>query len=144
MQRGGDAQKGYDTLVNNGIVACGIPWSIYSRVFGAAPDEDRLPGRTGRNATLPFNQTALTTSAGVEVVSANCLTCHAGRINGRLETMGWKHTVVDHGKPGEVDDAAKRALYDTDQLGYSNAGHTFGDVLTDVDRKAVLEYLKTL
>lgn len=30
------------------------------------------------------------------------------------------------------------------QLGYSNAGHTFGDGLSDADRTAVIEYLKTL
>ncbi|MCC6279232.1 MAG: c-type cytochrome [Saprospiraceae bacterium] len=34
--------------------------------------------------------------------------------------------------------------YDTTLPGYGNGGHTFGDVLTDNERKAVLEYLKTL
>ncbi len=34
--------------------------------------------------------------------------------------------------------------YNTDLPGYSNAGHYFGDRLTDGERTAVLEYLKTL
>ncbi len=34
--------------------------------------------------------------------------------------------------------------YNTDLPGYSNEGHYFGDRLTDNERKAVLEYMKTL
>ncbi|MBI3072776.1 MAG: c-type cytochrome [Deltaproteobacteria bacterium] len=83
-QRAGDPDAGYVALVNNGYVSCGIPYSLYARFAGPAPASMRLPGRTGRNATLPYNMTAFTTKAGVEVVSANCLTCHAGHIKGRL------------------------------------------------------------
>jgi mono/diheme cytochrome c family protein len=83
-QRGGDPAAGYDDLVNRGYVTCGVPYSLYTRFFGAAPDEQRLPGRTGHNAELPYGQTALVTASGVEVVSANCLTCHAGSIDGQL------------------------------------------------------------
>jgi hypothetical protein len=35
-------------------------------------------------------------------------------------------------------------VYDTSQPGRSNAGHTYGDALTDEERWAVIEYLKTL
>jgi mono/diheme cytochrome c family protein len=35
-------------------------------------------------------------------------------------------------------------VYDTSVPGYSNAGHLFGDALTDDQRDAVLEYIKTL
>ena len=83
-QRDGDPQKGYSALVNNGYVSCGVPYSLYAQYFGAAPDSQKLPGRTGHNADLPYNQTALTTAGGVEVVSANCLSCHAARLNGEL------------------------------------------------------------
>jgi hypothetical protein len=34
--------------------------------------------------------------------------------------------------------------YDTTRIGYSNRGHTFGDGLSLSDRRALLEYLKTL
>jgi mono/diheme cytochrome c family protein len=94
-QRPGDPQKGYDALVNRGYVSCGIPYSIYSQFFGSAAESEKIPGRTGRNQQLPFNQTALTTAAGVEVVTANCLTCHAGNINGQL-VVGLGNTEQDY------------------------------------------------
>src|SRR5438445_10172496 len=75
-QRDGDAAAGYHALVNNGYVGCGIPYATYSQVFGAAAASDQLPGRDGHNATLPFGQTAFTQPSGVEVVTANCLSCH--------------------------------------------------------------------
>ena len=44
-------------------------------------------------------------------------------------------------------DASKKngyALYDTSLPGNSNKGHTYGDELTDQERTALIEYLKTL
>nr|WP_162932195.1 hypothetical protein [Solimonas sp. K1W22B-7] len=38
----------------------------------------------------------------------------------------------------------KRFVYDTRSLGNANTGHQFADVLTDQERKAIIEYLKTL
>jgi hypothetical protein len=35
-------------------------------------------------------------------------------------------------------------IYNTTLKGYGNYGHYFGDKLSDAERKAVLEYLKTL
>jgi len=86
-QREGDPTAGYAALVNNGYVSCGIPYSAYSQVFGDAPEDLRLPGRTGHNETLPYNFTAFVTKSGVEVVGPNCLSCHAGHILGKL-TVG--------------------------------------------------------
>jgi cytochrome c5 len=83
-QRPGDPEKGYTALVTGGYVSCGIPYSAYSSVFGPAPEALRLPGRTGKNADLPYYYTAFTAPSGVEVVSANCLLCHAGTIEGKL------------------------------------------------------------
>jgi mono/diheme cytochrome c family protein len=62
---------------------------LYSQFFGGAADSQKLPGRTGHNADLPYNQTALTTASGVEVVSTNCLACHAARLPGSAKlTVG--------------------------------------------------------
>jgi mono/diheme cytochrome c family protein len=83
-QRTGDAQAGYAALVNKGYVSCGMPYSLYAQFFGAAPAAQRLPGRDGDNAALPYFFTAFTAASGVEVVGLNCLTCHAGSINGKL------------------------------------------------------------
>jgi mono/diheme cytochrome c family protein len=63
--------------VNGGYVSCGVPWSIYRMAMGDAPKSLRLPGRRGHNARLSYEVTALETSRGVEVVTANCLGCHA-------------------------------------------------------------------
>jgi hypothetical protein len=83
-QRDGDAAAGYAALLNKGYVTCGMPWSVYAQIAGPTPPELLLPGRAGHNAELPYNQNAVLAASGVEVVSANCLTCHAGRINNQL------------------------------------------------------------
>ena len=36
------------------------------------------------------------------------------------------------------------AIYDTTQFGHGNMGHTFGDSLSDEERFAVIEFLKSL
>ncbi len=51
------------------------------------------------------------------------------------EVPGWKYTA--HESPDE-------SVYNTTLPGYGNYGHTFGDRLTDRERKAIIEYLKTL
>ncbi len=50
--------------------------------------------------------------------------------------VGWNYTV----ETSKVD--AK--TYNTAAYGYSNTGHTYGDFLTVTERKALIEYLKTL
>ena len=40
---------------------------------------------------------------------------------------------IDHG-----------AIYDTKEFGHGNMGHTFGDNLTEDERFAVIEFLKSL
>ncbi len=56
---------------------------------------------------------------------------------------GWKVTEVrdvnDKLTPHEA-----RKIYDTSKPGRGNAGHTYGDELTDEQRAQVIEYLKTL
>ena len=56
-------------------------------------------------------------------------------------------TSYDHAKLGWLYDPApknKKWTFDTSLPGYGNGGHTFGDKLSDADRWAVVEYLKTL
>jgi len=49
------------------------------------------------------------------------------------------------GKPFVAPEAVDHgALYDTQQFGHNNSGHTFGDRLTDDERRAVIEFLKSL
>lgn len=52
------------------------------------------------------------------------------------EKLGWQFKQVDG--PGD------KYIYNTRLPGYGNYGHTFGDQLSGEERKAVIEYLKTL
>ncbi len=81
-QRAGDPEAGYSAMVNKPYVGCGVPESAYNIVFGDAPEQLQLPGRDGRNATLPYDQTQFDDDNGVSVVAANCLFCHAARLPG--------------------------------------------------------------
>jgi mono/diheme cytochrome c family protein len=58
--------------------------------------------------------------------------------------LGWKITVLDKPASPDLPAVEQRKVYDTTQPGHGNRGHTFGDTLTEADRLAVLEYLKTL
>ncbi len=94
-QREGDPALGYRALVNEGYVTCGIPARVYRSLFGAAPAAMRLPDRDARNAPLPYNFTASVSPRGHEIVSANCLTCHASVLRGRL-VVGLGSANVDY------------------------------------------------
>ena len=52
------------------------------------------------------------------------------------DKVGWVYETTDKPK--------RRTVYNTTLPGYSNSGHTFGDKLTEQERRAVIEYLKTL
>jgi hypothetical protein len=60
------------------------------------------------------------------------------------DRVGWKVTAVPADAPPPASAREARRIYDTAQPGRSNAGHTFGDDLADEERRAVIEYLKTL
>jgi mono/diheme cytochrome c family protein len=58
--------------------------------------------------------------------------------------LGWKVRLLERGPDPALSAYQRRLVYDTTQPGRGNGGHTFGDALTDEDRWAVIEYLKTL
>jgi mono/diheme cytochrome c family protein len=94
MQRPGDPTMGYADLVNEGYVGCGIPYTAYSQVFGAAPASETIPGRNATNATIPYDLTRFTTADGVDVVGPNCLACHAAVLGGQI-IIGLGNTTND-------------------------------------------------
>lgn len=53
-----------------------------------------------------------------------------------FDQVGWQYTTRKKGKG--------KLTYDTTLPGYDNGGHTFADSLSDPDRWALVEYLKTL
>jgi mono/diheme cytochrome c family protein len=60
------------------------------------------------------------------------------------ETLGWRYERLEHGQDSEPDRELRARIYDTTRTGYGNGGHGFGDDLSEVERRAVIEYLKTL
>jgi mono/diheme cytochrome c family protein len=83
-QRSGDPEAGYDALVNRAVVTCGLPYDAYAASTGAPEPKYEVSGRRGRNAELPYGATAFTAGSGVELVTSNCLGCHAAPLNGEL------------------------------------------------------------
>lgn len=59
------------------------------------------------------------------------------------ERVGWKCEPVDTTN-ATLDPETARRLFDASRFGLGNGGHTFGDRLTDDERRDVIEYLKTL
>jgi mono/diheme cytochrome c family protein len=56
-----------------------------------------------------------------------------------LERVGWRYETLQ-----TPDDKRKAATFDTTRYGKGNGGHTFAVKLSASERRAVLEYLKTL
>ena len=61
-----------------------------------------------------------------------------------LVRLGWRITALDKSPSFQMSSYERRKIYDTTQPGRGNGGHTFGDELTEEERMAVIEYLKTL
>ncbi|MBX7084552.1 MAG: hypothetical protein K1X88_35430 [Nannocystaceae bacterium] len=83
----GDPEAGRAALLERGYVSCGIPWSVFPLVkalLGGFASEPPLPGRTGNNASVPYNWTVWDNADGVAIASLNCLECHAGRWQGEV------------------------------------------------------------
>ncbi len=59
--------------------------------------------------------------------------------------VGWKVQVLPKAPdPATTNPIELRKVYDTSKSGRSNHGHTFGDDLSDEERWAIIEYLKTI
>jgi hypothetical protein len=58
--------------------------------------------------------------------------------------LGWRIRMLDQAPDPGSPAIERRKVYNTTQPGRGNRGHTFGDKLTEAERIAVIEYLKTL
>lgn len=67
--------------------------------------------------------------------------------------LGWHYAQLESGSENKTNSASGvvselavpgQWLYDTRKAGYKNTGHQFGDALTEQQRDAVIEYIKTL
>ena len=105
-QRTGDPAAGRIALLTEPYVSCGLPKRVYEIALGPSTPENQLAGRTGPNAARNYFETQYTNEDGVEVVTTNCLICHASRINGEL-VIGLGNEFVDYTQNlGAVAEAA--------------------------------------
>ena len=58
--------------------------------------------------------------------------------------VGWKYEQPEDRSEAPMTFEKSRSLFDSSRFGLSNAGHTFGDRLSEVERTSLIEYLKTL
>ncbi len=82
QQRDGNAAIGREFLIYGDYVSSGVPYESYIAAFGA--NTDNILDRTGDNANVRFDFSAVDAPNGVRVVAPNCLQCHASTINGEF------------------------------------------------------------
>ncbi len=89
----GDPGAGFWYLSEGDYIGSGVPFEFMAKRFEGEPDTVLF--REGDNANLPYGLTAFTAPNGVQVVSGNCFTCHAGEINGEL-VLGLGNSFSDY------------------------------------------------
>jgi len=60
------------------------------------------------------------------------------------EAGGWRYIALPYGQRDASSDENVVMIYDTTFFSQDNGGHNYGDHYTDAERRAVIEYLKTL
>lgn len=85
----GNPTLGEDFIKNGNFAYAGIPYPQFP--YSSSTNE---LGRTGHNATIPFNYTEIDAFNGVKVVAPNCLTCHATYLNNQF-ILGLGNTTSD-------------------------------------------------
>ncbi len=116
---------------------------------GVATDGYQAPPLDGIWATAPYFHNGstptvyhvLNSKARPKVFTRSYRT---GEADYDQEKLGWKVKVLDGPADAKLPAIERRKVYDTAQPGRGNGGHTFGDKLTEEERMAVIEYLKTL
>ncbi|NNK17931.1 MAG: hypothetical protein HKP49_02160, partial [Maribacter sp.] len=78
-QRVGNPMLGEEYLIYGDYMSSGIPYDAFIAGFGESPEN--ILNRTGDNAVIPPNYTAVTAPNGIRVVAPNCISCHASTLN---------------------------------------------------------------
>jgi len=125
--------------------------SFYGQVAQAAPS-DPFPGYVpppldGIWATAPFLHNGSVPNVALMLNSTKrpkyWKRVDLDDTNFDEENLGWPYEEVSYSQADAPADEQKM-IYDTTYYSQSNSGHTFGDQLTDQERRNVIEYLKTL
>jgi len=120
----GDPEQGWQTLLHEGYMSCGVPWTLWENELAGSLAQDTLigssptttiPGRTGRNADLPHMLNAFTSGDGVDVVNLNCLQCHGGYMGGEM-VIGLGNAAADFTVDPEDEDDEGGGLSFSDEL----------------------------
>jgi len=104
-QRKGDAARGFEALLGEPYVSCGLPRRVWD-ALGGADSGPALPGRIGPGAQLPYFNNLVTGPNGVEQVAGNCLSCHAQSLFGEV-VVGLGNAFTDW--TGDASVAVERA-----------------------------------
>jgi mono/diheme cytochrome c family protein len=94
----GDPEAGLIAMLEDDYIDCGIPYDMFmlgKGFLGTYADAEVFDWREGKNATVPYNWNVITSDGGTDLAVMNCLTCHAGEINGEL-VLGLGRTDVDY------------------------------------------------
>jgi mono/diheme cytochrome c family protein len=93
QRNNGNAALGETFIKEGNFAYAGIPLNVYRLANGGAvPNELK---RTGENATIAYNYTAVDAFNGVKVVAANCLSCHASYLDNQF-VVGLGNTSSDY------------------------------------------------
>jgi hypothetical protein len=93
------------------------------------------------NGSVPTVYGVLNSKARPKIYTRSFRT---GKEDYDAKNLGWKVRVLERGADPSLPALEQRKVYDTTQPGRGNGGHTFGDKFTEEERRAVIEYLKTL
>ena len=107
-QRPGDPVKGWEALTGEGYVGCGIPRSLWDSFGGIAMAGAAKLDRP-RGADLPYFMNPGKSASGIDIVTANCLGCHAAWLRGKL-VIGLGEVSTDFTTEGAADPVAMAGL----------------------------------
>ena len=102
-QRTGDAQKGFNYIVNGDYLKSGIAYSYFKLIN--PKDKINLLNRNGKNALLPYNFNLIKNVDNIEIVVPNCLQCHAQLFEGKLY-VGLGNTFLDFSRIHQSENIA--------------------------------------
>jgi mono/diheme cytochrome c family protein len=142
-------------VANMGVVHAPefVDWynvSFYGKITRAVPN-DPFPGYMappldGVWATAPyFHNGSVPTIALVLNSKARPAVWKRVDLDGSHydeQALGWPWEAPPYSQAAAPQE--QKFIYDASYWSQSNAGHTFGDALTDAERRSVIEYLKTL
>lgn len=92
QRTGGNVQKGYEYLTTGDYVKGGIPYNMFK--LGMGKSKTNYLERTGKNADISHEYTAVTSTNGEILVAPNCMQCHAQVFDNQL-VMGLGNTFID-------------------------------------------------